>query len=369
MLAQEKLQKTPLYDEHLALKARMVAFGGWKMPVQYEGIIKEHGHTRNAVSIFDISHMGEFIIEGDYAESGLDAIVTMPLVDLPVGSCRYGCILNEQGGVIDDLIVFRTEERKWFIVVNGSTTQKDKAHFQKYLKKETVFKDVSLQTGKIDIQGPLSINVLSSFVADVEKLDYYTCDHFDLLGERVLISRTGYTGELGYEIYFPWNKTKDLWRELIKHDNVRPAGLGARDILRVEMGYSLYGHELGEDISPLESGLNRFISFEKDFIGKSALLKQKEEGPKKKIVGISSANRRAPRQDQKIYLTSGEEIGVMTSGTFSPSLNKGIGLGFVAAQHANQDTAVLFGDLKSKSAGTISSRAFYKGGSLHLKRS
>ncbi|MCK5012550.1 MAG: glycine cleavage system aminomethyltransferase GcvT [Candidatus Omnitrophica bacterium] len=369
MLSQEKYQKTPLYDEHITLKARMVGFGGWEMPVQYEGILKEHARTRHGVSIFDISHMGEFIIEGDCVESGLERIVTMSLRDLPVRSCRYGCILNERGGVIDDLIVFRMEERKWFIVVNGATTKKDAKHFQKHLKKEAVFRDVSLQTGKIDIQGPLSLNVLSSFVADVEKLNYYTCDYFDLLGERVLIGRTGYTGELGYEIYFPWDKIKDLWRQLIEHDSVEPAGLGARDILRIEMGYSLYGHELGEDISPLESGLNRFISFEKDFIGKSALLKQKEEGLKKKIAGISSKSRRAPRCGQKIYLESGGEIGVITSGTFSPSLKTGIGLGFVAVQHAHQGTVVLFGDSKGKSTATISSRAFYKSGSLHSEKS
>ena len=367
MLTHKKLQRTPLYDEHLALKARMVGFGGWEMPVQYDGIIKEHDHTRNAVSIFDISHMGEFIVEGDCVDSGLDRIVTMPLVDLPVGSCRYGCVLNEQGGVIDDLIIFRIEERKWFVVVNGATTQKDKAHFQKHLKKGTVFKDVSLKTGKIDIQGPLSLNVLSSFVADAEKLDYYACDHFNLLGERVLIGRTGYTGELGYEIYFPWDQTKDLWQALIKHDHVKPAGLGARDVLRIEMGYSLYGHELGEDISPLESGLNRFISFEKDFIGKSALLKQKEKGVKEKIIGVISENRRAPRCDQKIYSGSGEEIGVITSGTFSPSMNKGIGFGFVKTRYAVLGSPVVFGDDKSKSAGVISSRVFYKDGSLRNK--
>ena len=367
MLTHDQLQKTPLYDEHLTLKARMVPFGGWEMPVQYDGIIKEHDHTRQIVSIFDISHMGEFIVDGDCVECGLDAIVTMPLVDLPVGSCRYGCILNEQGGVIDDLIVFRIEERKWFLVVNGATTQKDKAHFQKHLKEGAVFKDVSFQTGKIDIQGPLSFNVLSSFVADVGKLDYYTCDYFDLLGERVLISRTGYTGELGYEIYFPWEKTKDLWQELIGHDSVQPAGLGARDILRIEMGYSLYGHELEENISPLESGLSRFVSFDKDFIGKDVLLKQKKEGLTRRIVGISSENRRAPRQDQRIYLGSGEEIGVVTSGTFSPSLNKGIGFGFVKTQHADSGSPVIFGDNKSKNAAVISSRAFYKDGSLRNK--
>ena len=367
MFSQEKLLRTPLYDEHLALKARMVPFGGWEMPVQYDGILREHAQTREAVSIFDISHMGEFIVEGDCLEAGLDRVVTMPLVDLPVGSCRYGCILNEQGGVIDDLIVFRLGKKKWFLVVNGATTQKDKEHFQKHLKKNAVFEDVSLKTGKIDIQGPESFNVLSSFVADIGKLDYYTCDYFDLLGKHVLISRTGYTGELGYEIYFPWDRIKDLWQELLKNDRVKPAGLGVRDVLRIEMGYSLYGHELGEDISPFESGLNRFVSLDKDFIGKEVLLKQKEKGIQKKIIGICSETRRAPRQGQKIFARSGEEIGIVTSGTFSPTLNRGIGLGFISVSYADQGTAVVFGEQKSQNAATISSRAFYKGGSLRNK--
>jgi len=365
MPSQKSLQKTPLHNEHLALKARMVPFGGWEMPVQYEGILNEHAHTREAVSIFDISHMGEFIVEGDCIESGLDRIVTMSLRDLPVKSCRYGCILNERGGVIDDLIIFRLEEKKWFFVVNGATTKKDALHFQAHLTEKSSFRDVSLQTGKIDIQGPLARDVLSSFVADIGKLDYYTFDRFDLLGEHVLISRTGYTGELGYEIYFPWEKTKDLWRELIRRDNVKPAGLGARDVLRLEMGYSLYGHELGEDISPLESGLGRFIDFDKDFIGKEDLLKQKKEGVRQRIAGISSEGRRAPRPGHKIYLDSGEEVGIITSGTFSPSLNKGIGLGFVAAQYAGHGSTVFFGNSKSK--GTIVPRTFYQGGSLHSK--
>jgi len=365
MLTQEKLQQTPLYDEHCHLNARMVPFGGWEMPVQYDGILKEHAQTRDAASIFDISHMGEFIIEGDCIQSGLDHLLTMSLADLSVRSCRYGCMLNEHGGVIDDLIVFRLEKDKWFIVVNGATTQKDAAHFQKNLTDRSKFIDVSLQTGKIDIQGPSSREVLSSLVADIDILDYYTFDYFDLLGERVLISRTGYTGELGYEIFYPWNKTKDLWKALLVHDKVKPAGLGARDVLRLEMGYSLYGHELGENISPLESGLNRFIHFDKDFNGKDVLVTQKEEGLKRKIVGISSETRRAPREGHKIYIESGEEVGEVTSGTFSPCLNKGIGLGFVNTQYAGQGSKVLFGDDKNKNAATITSRAFHKSSSLH----
>lgn len=364
MLTREESKKTPLYDEHLALGARMVPFGGWAMPLQYDGILREHAHTRAAVSVFDTSHMGEFVVEGGCAESGLERIVTMSLADLPIKAGRYGCILNEQGGVIDDLVVFREGERKWFIVVNGATTQKDAAHFQSHLTDKAAFEDVSLRTGKIDVQGPLSRDVLRSFVAGVEKLDYYTFDYFDLWGERVLISRTGYTGELGYEIYFPWEKLKELWRALIGRDKVKPAGLGARDVLRLEMGYSLYGHELGEGFSPLEAGLARFIHFEKDFIGRDVLLKEKEEGIRRTIAGIRSETRRSPRQGHVIYSQDGEAVGTVTSGAFSPTLGRGIGLGLVAAPYAGVGTAVFFGNGNNKNAGKIASRAFYKGGSL-----
>jgi len=361
---EEKLLKTPLYDEHLALKARMVPFGGWAMPLQYAGILQEHAHTRGQVSIFDISHMGEFIVDGDLARCGLDRIVTMSLADLAVGACRYGCMLNERGGVMDDLIVFRTEPERWFIVVNGATTRKDAEHFRKYLEADAVFTDVSAQTGKIDIQGPRSREIMKSLVADIGKLGYYSFDFFNLLGENVLISRTGYTGELGYEIYFPWERTPALWRELIQHREVKPAGLGARDTLRLEMGYSLYGHELEEDRSPLEAGLNRFIDFNKEFIGKDALVKQKREGVKRRIVGILSESRRSPRGGHVIRVPSGEEIGLVTSGTFSPSLNRGIGLGFVSAPYAASGTPVAFGSGDLKNLAVVTPRHFYTGGSL-----
>ena len=364
MLIDEQLRKTPLYDEHLALNARIVSFGGWAMPVQYDGILQEHAHTRQAVSVFDVSHMGEFTIEGDYSESGLDRIVTMPLADLPVHACRYGCMINRQGGVIDDLIVFRLEKNKWFIVVNGATARKDAEHFRNHLSESAVFNDVSAQTGKIDIQGPRSRDVLRLLASGIEKLDYYSFDFFNLLGENVLISRTGYTGELGYEIYFPWDRTLDLWREFIKHAPVKPAGLGARDTLRLEMGYSLYGHELSEDISPLDSGLSRFIQMDKEFIGREALLRQKEQGIKRTIVGLQSFSRRAPRQGHKIYSSSGQDIGMVTSGTFSPSLNIGIGLGFVELPYAQRGTAVIFGSEKNKDKAVVTARTVYRAGSL-----
>ena len=257
----------------------MVPFGGWDMPVQYkEGILAEYEQTRKGAAVFDICHMGEFIIEGDAQASGLDRLVMQRLSDIPIKTSRYGAMLNEEGGVLDDLIVFRLEEKKWFMLVNASTADDDAAHFRRELSSTAVFHDISAQTGKIDIQGPLSREVMKQFVPDIEKLNYFHFDFFNLLGHNVLISRTGYTGELGYEIFYPWDKTLVLWEALLKDTRVKPAGLGARDLLRIEAGYCLYGHELQENISVLESGLDRFIDWEKEFIGKEALLKEKEKG-------------------------------------------------------------------------------------------
>jgi len=363
MLSQTSLKRTPLYNEHLKLNAKMVSFGGWEMPVQYEGIIKEYHNTRKGVSVFDISHMGEFIVEGDPEKSGLDNIVTPSILNLPIKSCRYGTMLNDQGGVIDDLIVFRISKEKWMIVVNGATMGKDEKHFQKHITSCGTFSNISDKIGKLDIQGPQSRDVLSSWIKGIEKLDYYTFDEFDCLGENVIISRTGYTGELGYEIYFPWDKTTVLWQECLRKD-IKPAGLGVRDILRIEMGYSLYGHELEETISPLDAGLNRFIDWEKDFIGKKSLLKEKEAGVKRKVVAFISDSRRSPRKGHKIYDQGKAEIGHVSSGTFSPSLIKGLGLGFVQKASCSVGDKILFGDENNKVSAVIAKKPIYSYGSL-----
>jgi aminomethyltransferase len=364
MTSEENIKRTCLYQEHIALNAKMAEFGGWDMPIQYEGIIAEYNNTRNGVSIFDVSHMGEFILEGDPVKTGLDRIVTMRIVDMPLNTCRYGMILNETGGIIDDLIVFRTGTERWFIVVNAATTEKDADHFRNNLAKGAVFKDISTLTGKIDLQGPRSRDILSAYVTGLNKLDYYTFDFFHLLGENVLISRTGYTGELGYEIYFPWTKTPDLWRELLKSGDVKPAGLGARDILRLEMGYPLYGHELSEAISPLETGLMKFVDLEKDFIGKETLLQLKERCAKRKTVAFVSDDRRSPRSGQRVFDKDANEIGIVTSGSFSPYLGKGIGLALISKLDSSKGEVIYFGEMERSFPAKISERVLYKDGTL-----
>ncbi|HRZ39747.1 MAG TPA: glycine cleavage system aminomethyltransferase GcvT [Candidatus Omnitrophota bacterium] len=357
------LKQTPIYDDHLRLQAKMVPFGGWDMPVQYESIIAEYGAVRQDVAVFDICHMGEFILEGDAGAIGLDRIVTQSLSDLPVQSCRYGAMLNEKGGVIDDLIVFRLRPERWMLVVNGATIEKDKDHILKHLKTPGCFEDISDRTGKLDVQGPRSREFLKPLLAGIEKLSYYTFDEFSLLGERVTVSRTGYTGELGYEIYCPSDKVVGFWKKLLDL-GAQPAGLGARDVLRIEMGYSLYGHELDDGRSPLEAGLNPFICWEKDFIGKSALLKEKEAGVKLKIICFVSDSRRSPREGQDLFDANGLCIGKVSSGTFSPALSRGIGLAFVKRGSVGAGDRVSFGQDQIRTPAQVVSRPIYKSGSL-----
>ncbi len=358
------LKRTPLYSEHQKLHAKVVPFGGWDMPVSYEGILSEYEHTRKSVSLFDICHMGEFLIDGDPQKCGLDRVVTQRLSDMPIKTCRYGLALNDNGGVIDDLIVYRLEQEKWMIVVNGATTDKDAAHFLRHLTVRNVFKNISPLTGKLDIQGPASRDALSTLIPGIQKLNYFEFDYFNFLGERNIVSRTGYTGELGYEVYFSWERTPELWQKILENPAVKPAGLGARDVLRLEMCYSLYGQELEENISPLEAGLEKFIDFEKDFIGKNALLKQKKDGVKRKTIYFTSETRQSPRHHYKIFSSEGKEIGIVTSGTFSPALKRGIAIGFVAVNADLSSGEIYFGEENSKVAGQLSKRPFYRQGSL-----
>jgi len=361
------LKNTPLLGEHINLKARMAPFAGWNMPIQYEGIIAEHNHTRAGASLFDICHMGEFYVEGGARETGLDAIFSFSIDEIPLKKCRYGAMLNEKGGIMDDLIVYRIAKNEWMIVVNSATIDKDAAHIRRHLKKGADFKDRSAELAKIDLQGPLSRDVLTELVAPAAgKLGYYTFDFFDVLGENIIISRTGYTGELGYELYISAGKAVALWRLLLGDKRVRPAGLGARDTLRLEMGYSLYGQDVNEDTSPLEAGLERFIDLNGDFIGRDALVGQKKKGVKRKLVAFKSDSRKAPRHHYSI-MKDDKEIGSVTSGSFAPSLGCGIGMGYVAAPYAREGEGILIKSGRNEIGAVITQRPFYKNGSARVK--
>jgi aminomethyltransferase len=360
---EENLKSTPLTEEHKKLGARIAPFGGWSMPIQYEGILAEHVWTRKSASLFDICHMGEFLLSGDLKKSGLDDLVTMKLDGMPLGACRYGFILNENGGIIDDLIVYRLAQDSWMIVVNAATTLKDEAHFKKHLSSSSSLKNVSDETAKLDLQGPLSAAVLESLLGkEIVKLSYYTFSKFDLLGEVNIVSRTGYTGELGYELYASPAKVKELWSAILKDKRVKPAGLGARDTLRLEMAYPLYGQDIDETLSPVEAGLERFVDYDKDFIGKSVLLKKKTDASLKRMVSFAASSRRAPRHNYKIY-SGGKETGFVTSGSFSPSLSCGIGMGYVDKDLAKAGTDIIINGGGSRIEAKIVKKPFYKHGS------
>jgi len=361
MSTEISLHNTPLADEHVALGAKMVGFGGWNMPLQYESILAEWDYNRKTASIFDCSHMGEFLIKGDAVSSGLDNIVTQTIVDMPLNACRYGAMLNDEGGIIDDLIVYRKAQEEWMIVVNAANIEKNARHFRAHLNSHATFEDISFKTAKLDLQGPMSRDILKVLAPGIEALAYYTFGHFQISGIPCLISRTGYTGELGFEIYAPWEKCKEIWKTILKNATVKPTGLGVRDVLRVEVCYSLYGHELDETISPLEAGLDKFLDGKKGFIGRQALT---QRHCKRSIGFISSLSRKSPRAGNKIFDANSKEIGIITSGTFSPGLGIGIGIGLMDRPLMETGNTVFFGDDKNKAEARIAKRPFYKHGSL-----
>lgn len=353
-----RLKKTPLCDRHIALGAKMAPFGGWLMPIQYEGIIAEHHHTRTGVTVFDICHMGEFMLEADAAASGFDRVVTQKIVSMPLGSCRYGFMLNELGGVIDDLIVYRLEEKLWMIVVNAATIDGDEANLRAGLSGRFTFENHSTALGKLDVQGPRSLDVMTDiFGRDVAELKYYTLGGFDLWGEKCIISCTGYTGELGYEVYISSRNVGKLWDVLLKDSRVKPAGLGCRDTLRLEKAFPLYGHELDAGHTPLEAGLEKFVDFSKDFIGKTALLEQQKQGVNKHLICFKADSRRSPRNGFAI-LRDGTRVGIVTSGSFSPSLSCGIGMGYVDGP-AETGAKLTIRDAATEIPVTVVKKPFY----------
>lgn len=359
----EKLKSTPLSSQHRALGALMAPFGGWDMPIQYEGILAEHRACRQQAALFDICHMGEFIFSGDIVADGLEDVFTFSVATIPPGRSRYGFLLNEAGGIIDDLIVFRLAEDKVMIVVNAATADNDFAVISSRLKGGGLV-NVTEQTGKLDLQGPLSRDVMGRFFDPaVCTLPYFKFTTVKILGFEAIVSRTGYTGELGYEIFIPQEKIPELWELLLADDRVKPAGLGSRDILRLEVGYSLYGSDLSETVTPLEAGLENFVNFAGRFVGKDSLLKQKSAGLKRIKVPFKVSSRRSPRHDYTI-MSGSEAVGVVTSGAFSPMLNCGIGIGFVPPDLAAPGTALTICHDKVSMDAAVCQLPFYKCGSL-----
>ena len=358
----DKLKSLPLENIHIGLKAKMVPFGGWNMPIQYpKGIIHEHLHTRNQVSLFDCSHMGQFRIWGNKAASDLNRLFPRSVVNQKIGSCRYNFLLNDKGMVIDDLIVYRISDTEFYLVVNGATISADREHIRMHLSKETEFRDESPDTVKIDVQGPNSLKFLveNNFFQDIIP-DYYKFIQGKVDDIPCLISRTGYTGELGFEIYLDSKFGELVWDKLISANGIEPAGLGARDTLRLEMGYPLYGHELSLDVTPITAGFGKILQNDHDFIGKVGL----QNKPTYQLVGIQFEGRRSVREGASVLDENGNSIGKITSGSYSPSLKCAISLAFINIDYTDTIKRI-FGKVgKNLIPGRIEPLPFYRKGTV-----
>ncbi len=343
-------KKTPLYGKHVQAEARFVSFAGWEMPLQYkEGIIREHLHTRSEVGLFDTSHMGEIFVKGPQALQLMERLLTNRVESLAVGRARYCMILNERGGILDDLIVFRTKEDEFMLVVNAGTREKDFEWIRSHAGDGVEVRDQSSDFAKVDVQGPKSLEVLDRILAPltgeayVSTLRPFRFGHFTYGDVQVLASRTGYTGELGCELFITPSRVESLWDAILEVESVRPAGLGARDTLRLEKGLRLYGNDIDETRTPLEANLGRFVDLEKDFIGRYYLLQQRDEGVKELMTGFVSDGRRTARAGFEVK-SGGVTVGNVTSGAFSPCLECGAGLCYIDAQWARDGQDLVLTD-------------------------
>lgn len=336
------LKKTPLYEEHLKSKGRMVPFAGYEMPVQYEGLMKEHEAVRNQVGLFDVSHMGEFLIEGKGAGNFLNHLLTNDIEKLYDGRCQYNLMCYENGTVVDDVIVSQLAEDRFLMVVNAANIEKDWQWISQHKPDDVHLKNISEDFALIAVQGPRSQELMETVLdQSLSELKYY---HFQILNGQfesdvfsgAFLSRTGYTGEDGFEILIPNQAAAQLWQDLLEAGQdfgVKPAGLGARDTLRLEATYSLYGHEISDQITGLEAGLGWVIKLNKEeFIGKTALQKEKETGSKRRIKAFEMIDSGIARDHCEVYTVSDQKIGFVTSGTHSPTLKKAIGLVLISAE-------------------------------------
>ena len=336
-MGQGGLRKTPLNAVHARMGARMVEFGGWEMPVRYTGDLEEHRAVRTAAGLFDLGHMGQANLSGPDALPFLQWLVTNDFASLPVGSARYTLLCRPDGGVLDDLIVYHLPDR-WFIVLNASNRERDLAWMRERRAErsdlDVTVADVTDQTGMLALQGPAAERVLQKLTsADLSRLRPFQTVEAPVAGVPTLIARTGYTGEDGFELYFPIEQNEHLWTQLLeagRPEGTQPIGLGARDTLRLEAKMALYGHELTEEINPLEAGLGWAVNFDKgDFVGRQALLEVKSRKPARRLVGFKMVERGgAPRAGYEVQV-GGERVGFVTSGTHSPTLNQSIGLALV----------------------------------------
>ncbi len=342
------MKNTPFTQKHIALGAKMAEFAGYNMPISYSGINDEHATVRNNAGVFDVSHMGEFILKGDKALDLIQRVTSNDASKLSNGKAQYSCLPNEQGGIVDDLIVYCIEENKvYMLVVNASNIEKDWNWISKFNTENVEMHNISDKTCLLAIQGPNATKILQPLTdMDIMNLKYYTFAKGKFAGvDNVLVSATGYTGAGGVEIYFEDvdGAADKIWDAIFAAggpQGMKPIGLGARDTLRLEMGYCLYGNDIDDTTSPLEGGLGWITKFTKDFTARPILEKQKAEGVTRKLVGFEMMERGIPRHDYLIKDSAGNTIGKVTSGTQAPSLNKAVGLGYVNTAFAAVDTEI-----------------------------
>lgn len=359
------MKNTALTDTHINLGAKMVPFAGYNMPVQYAGINAEHETVRKAVGVFDVSHMGEFILKGEQALNLIQKVTSNDAAKLYDGKVQYSCLPNEDGGIVDDLLVYRIDSQTYMLVVNASNIEKDWDWISKYNTFGVDMKNISDRTSLLAIQGPKAAEALQSLTdLDLASMEYYTFSKGKFAGiDNVLVSATGYTGAGGFEVYFDNEHADAIWKAIFKAGEpfgIKPIGLGARDTLRLEMGFCLYGNDIDDSTSPLEAGLGWVTKFNKEFTNSAALQEQKQAGINRKLVGIEMIDRGIPRHDYEITDAEGNNIGKVTSGTQSPSLQKPIGMGYVKTEFAKEGTEIYIKIRDNKIKAKVAKPPFYK---------
>jgi len=335
------MKKTPLYNQHVQLDAKMVDFGGFNMPIQYKGISIEHQCVRKDVGIFDVSHMGEFFVQGNESTSFLNYICSNDINKIEIQKAQYNCFINNHGGIVDDLIVYRIEEKKYMLVVNAANIEKDWKWIKKNIQNfDCKIINSSADIGLISVQGPESLNLINdTFSKNFSNLKKFSFNNILVSNKSIIVSNTGYTGSKGYELYIDASIISSIWNKLIeegKKYKLQPIGLGARDTLRMEMGYCLYGNDIDDVTTPYEANLMWVTEIKKDFIGKEKVLKSMELSSKR-MVNFRMTERGIPRNGYEICNNKGDKIGYVTSGTFSPSNKVGIGIGYLKIEYSIGD--------------------------------
>lgn len=360
------MKNTALSEKHIALGAKMVPFAGYNMPVQYEGVTIEHQTVRDAVGVFDVSHMGEFLLSGPGALSLIQKVTSNDASTLTIGRAQYSCLPNGKGGIVDDLIIYKIKDEQYLLVVNASNIDKDWAWISSHNTFDAEMRNLSEDYSLLAIQGPKAVEAMQSLTSiDLSSIVYYHFEVADFAGiEHVIISATGYTGSGGFEIYCKNSEAEQIWDKVFeagKAFGIKPIGLAARDTLRLEMGFCLYGNDIDDTTSPLEAGLGWVTKLAKDdFIDKEFLAKQKEAGVERKLVAFELVDRGIPRHDYPILDAHGNTIGKVTSGTMAPTVQKAIGLGYVTVDHSAVDSEI-FIEIREKSVkAQVVKLPFYK---------